>query len=31
MAAEDAIVFLLRRMGRTKSNEEFFARMAEGE
>jgi transcription termination factor Rho len=31
MAAEDAIVFLLRRMARTKTNEEFFARMAEGE
>jgi transcription termination factor Rho len=30
-APEDAIAFLLKRMGRTKNNEEFFARMAEGE
>jgi transcription termination factor Rho len=31
MAAEDAIAFLLKRMSRTKNNEEFFQRMAEGE
>ena len=31
MAAEDAITFLLKRMGRTRNNEEFFKRMAEGE
>ena len=31
MPAEDAIVFLLRRMARTKNNDEFFERMAEGE
>ena len=31
MAAEDAITFLLKRMARTKNNEEFFKRMAEGE
>jgi transcription termination factor Rho len=30
-AAEDAIAFLLKRMKRTKNNEEFFERMAEGE
>ncbi len=30
-APEDAIAFLLKRMARTKDNEEFFARMAEGE
>ena len=30
-APEDAIAFLLKRMARTKNNEEFFARMAEGE
>ena len=28
---EDAIAFLLKRMARTKNNEEFFERMAEGE
>jgi transcription termination factor Rho len=31
MAAEDAISFLLKRMRLTKNNEEFFARMAEGQ
>ncbi len=31
MAPEDAIAFLLKRMQRTKNNEEFFQRMAEGE
>ncbi len=31
MAAEDAIAFLLKRMQRTKNNEEFFQKMAEGE
>ena len=31
MPAEDAILFLLKRMARTKNNDEFFARMAEGE
>ena len=31
MAPEDAIVFLLKRMQRTKHNEEFFQKMAEGE
>ena len=31
MAAEDAITFLLKRMARTKNNEEFFQKMAEGE
>jgi transcription termination factor Rho len=31
MAPEDAISFLLKRMQRTKNNEEFFQRMAEGE
>ncbi len=31
MPAEDAIVFLLRRMARTKNNDEFFEKMAEGE
>ncbi len=31
MAPEDAIVFLLKRMQRTKNNEEFFQKMAEGE
>jgi transcription termination factor Rho len=31
MAAEDAIAFLLKRMKATKNNEEFFARMAEGQ
>ena len=31
MAPEDAIAFLLKRMQRTKNNEEFFKRMAEGE
>ena len=30
-APEDAIAFLLKRMARTKDNEEFFARMAEGQ
>ena len=30
-APEDAIAFLLKRMARTKNNEEFFARIAEGE
>ena len=30
-APEDAIAFLLKRMGRTRNNEEFFERMAEGE
>jgi len=30
-APEDAIAFLLKRMARTKNNEEFFERMAEGE
>ena len=30
-APEDAIAFLLKRMARTKDNEEFFERMAEGE
>ena len=30
-APEDAIAFLLKRMARTKDNEEFFAKMAEGE
>jgi transcription termination factor Rho len=30
-APEDAIAFLLKRMARTANNEEFFARMAEGE
>ncbi len=31
MPAEDAITFLLKRMKITKNNEEFFARMAEGQ
>jgi transcription termination factor Rho len=31
MPAEDAILFLLKRMARTKNNDEFFERMAEGE
>ncbi|MBI3567572.1 MAG: transcription termination factor Rho [Gemmatimonadetes bacterium] len=31
MAPEDAIAFLLKRMKQTKNNDEFFARMAEGE
>jgi transcription termination factor Rho len=31
MQPEDAIAFLLKRMQRTKNNEEFFQRMAEGE
>ncbi len=31
MPAEDAIQFLLKRMARTKNNDEFFERMAEGE
>ena len=31
MAPGDAIAFLLKRMARTKDNEEFFERMAEGE
>ena len=31
MPAEDAILFLLKRMARTKNNDEFFAKMAEGE
>lgn len=31
MPAEDAITFLLKRMRITKNNEEFFARMAEGQ
>ena len=31
MPAEDAITFLLNRMKNTKTNEEFFARMAEGQ
>jgi transcription termination factor Rho len=31
MPAEDAITFLLKRMKVTKNNEEFFARMAEGQ
>jgi transcription termination factor Rho len=31
MAPDDAIAFLLKRMARTKDNEEFFERMAEGE
>jgi transcription termination factor Rho len=31
MPAEDAIVFLLKRMSRTKNNDEFFEKMAEGE
>jgi transcription termination factor Rho len=31
MPAEDAIVFLLKRMARTKNNDEFFEKMAEGE
>jgi transcription termination factor Rho len=31
MPAEDAISFLLKRMKVTKNNEEFFARMAEGQ
>ena len=30
-APEDAIAFLLKRMQRTKNNEEFFQKMAEGE
>ena len=30
-APEDAIAFLLKRMARTKDNEEFFERMAEGQ
>jgi transcription termination factor Rho len=30
-APEDAIAFLLKRMARTRNNEEFFERMAEGE
>jgi transcription termination factor Rho len=30
-APEDAMAFLLKRMARTRNNEEFFARMAEGE
>jgi transcription termination factor Rho len=30
MPSEDAIVFLLQRMARTKTNREFFASMAEG-
>ena len=29
MASEDAITFLLTRMGRTRNNREFFASMAE--
>jgi len=31
MPAEDAILFLLKRMSRTKNNDEFFEKMAEGE
>ncbi|MDQ8165435.1 MAG: transcription termination factor Rho [Gemmatimonadota bacterium] len=31
MAPDEAIAFLLKRMARTKDNEEFFERMAEGE
>ena len=31
MPAEDAIVFLLKRMTRTKNNDEFFEKMTEGE
>jgi len=31
MPAEDAIAFLLKRMSRTKNNDEFFEKMAEGE
>jgi transcription termination factor Rho len=31
MPAEDAILFLLKRMARTKNNDEFFEKMAEGE
>ena len=31
MAPEDAMAFLLKRMQRTKNNEEFFQKMAEGE
>jgi transcription termination factor Rho len=31
MQPEDAIAFLLKRMQRTKNNEEFFQKMAEGE
>ena len=31
MPAEDAITFLLKRMKNTKNNEEFLARMAEGQ
>ena len=31
MAPEDAIAFLLKRMKQTKNNDEFFARMAEGQ
>jgi transcription termination factor Rho len=31
MAPEDAITFLLKRMKQTKNNDEFFARMAEGQ
>jgi transcription termination factor Rho len=30
MPAEDAITFLLQRLGRTKNNREFFAEMAQG-
>ncbi|MCC7195083.1 MAG: transcription termination factor Rho [Gemmatimonadaceae bacterium] len=30
-APEDAMAFLLKRMARTRDNEEFFARMADGE
>jgi transcription termination factor Rho len=30
LPAEDAITFLLQRMGRTASNREFFAEMARG-
>ena len=31
MPAEDAILFLLKRMARTKNNDQFFEKMAEGE
>ncbi len=31
MAPEDAITFLLKRLKQTKNNDEFFARMAEGQ
>jgi transcription termination factor Rho len=31
MPAEDAILFLLKRMARTRNNDEFFEKMAEGE